>query len=140
MVLISYAGGHMTHTERRILIVEDEPLVAGILAKILDGAGAHVVTAGTVKDAGDLLDKETFDIVILDRMLPDGDGVQLFNKIKGTPALSHLPVLILSGKDDPQEQAEGLDLGADDYMTKPFAPEELRARVTALLRRAGKFR
>jgi len=129
----------MTHTGRRILIVEDEPVVAGMMAKILKGAGVHISTAGTIKEAEELLDKKTFDIILLDRVLPDGDGVQIFKKIKKSPALAHVPVLILSGKAYADEQAEGLDLGADDYMTKPFSPDELRARVDVLLRRAAKF-
>lgn len=129
----------MKDTDRGILIVEDEPIVAGLLVKILAGNGVRISTAGTIEEARALLDKEHFDIVILDRMLPDGDGVELFKKIKQTPALKRLPVLILSGKDHPLDQSEGLSLGADDYMTKPFAPEELRVRVSALLRRASKF-
>lgn len=130
----------MINTDRKILIVEDEAIVARIVAKILEGRAASISTAATVRAAEALLDRERFDIVILDRLLPDGDGVQIFKKIKETPALGHMPVLILSGKDTAPEQAEGLDLGADDYMTKPFSPEELRARVEVLLRRAAKFR
>jgi len=90
-------------------------------------------------EAEALLEAGKLDLLILDRLLPDGDGVQLFTRIKQKPELRNLPVLILSAKDYSAEQAEGLDLGADDYMPKPFSPQELRARVAALLRRAEKF-
>jgi len=129
----------MDHTGRRILIVEDEPIVAKLVAKILEAHNARISTSGTIKGTEALLDKETFDIILLDRILPDGDGVQIFRKLKSSPALRLIPVLILSGKDRLADQADGLDLGADDYMTKPFSLLELKARVEALLRRAGTF-
>lgn len=124
---------------KRILIVEDEADVALVVTKILEGRDVHISTTGSIKETEELLEKEAFDIIIMDRMLPDGDSVQIFKKLKESPALNLLPVLILSGKDRFGEQAEGLDLGADDYMTKPFSPQELRIRVEALLRRAEKF-
>ncbi|MCX5784952.1 MAG: response regulator transcription factor [Elusimicrobia bacterium] len=124
---------------KRILIVEDEADVALVVTKILEGRDVHISTTGSIKETEELLEKEAFDIIIMDRMLPDGDSVQIFKKLKESPALKLLPVLILSGKDRFGEQAEGLDLGADDYMTKPFSPQELRIRVEALLRRAEKF-
>ena len=129
----------MKKESKRILIVEDEADVALVVAKILEGRDVHVSTTGSIKETKELLDKEAFDVIIMDRMLPDGDSVQIFKKLKESPALKLLPVLILSGKDRFGDQAEGLDLGADDYMTKPFSPQELRIRVEALLRRAEKF-
>lgn len=129
----------MTANERRILIVEDEPQVAQILARILEPGWSRIATAGSVKEAEAALDADNFDIVILDRMLPDGDGVQILGKIRAYPALRNTPVLILSGKSRAEEQSEGLDLGADDCLTKPFDCAELRARVNALLRRASRF-
>ncbi|HAT71280.1 MAG TPA: hypothetical protein DCS63_00505 [Elusimicrobia bacterium] len=129
----------MTYSGRRILIVEDEPIVARLVAKILEGHNAHISTSATIKETEALLSKETFDIIILDRILPDGDGVRIFRKLRSSPDLRLIPVLILSGKDRLADQADGLDLGADDYMTKPFSLVELKARVEALLRRAGKF-
>lgn len=129
----------MTKTEKRILLVEDEPLVSDTVAKVLASSGAEIVKAATIKDAEAQLAKGRLDLVILDRLLPDGDGVQLFTRIKQRPELRNLPVLILSAKFCSEEQTEGLELGADDYVPKPFSPVELRARVAALLRRAEKF-
>ncbi len=96
--------------------------------------------ASTLKEAAAILKKDTVDLIILDRILPDGDGVKLLMDLHEHPALKHIPVLILSGKDSDSNQVNGLDLGADDYMTKPFSLLELQSRVTTLLRRAGKFR
>ena len=129
----------MKQKAKRILIVEDEAIVARLVAKILKSRDVHISTAGSIKETEELLDKESFDIIIMDRMLPDGDSVHIFQKLKDSPKLKLLPVLILSGKIRATEQVEGLDLGADDYMTKPFSPQELRARVETLLRRAEKF-
>ncbi len=129
----------MNHKNRRILIVEDEPHIALTMGLLLENGGAHVAKAATLAEARGLLNKERFNIVLLDRMLPDGDGVELFRDIKADPVLRNMPVLILSGKDQPKDQAEGLNIGADDYMTKPFDPLELEARIAALLRRAEKF-
>lgn len=129
----------MTNTVRRILIVEDEPLMAQVVSRILGDQGASIVTAGSVSEAEALIDRETFDIVILDRMLPDGDGLQIFKKLRASPALKNLPVLVLSGKTAPEDQMDGLNLGADDYILKPFSHLELKARVEALIRRSHKF-
>ncbi len=129
----------MKQKAKRILIVEDEAIVARLVAKILKSRDVQISTAGSIKETEELLDKEAFDIIIMDRMLPDGDSVHIFRKLKDSPKLKLLPVLILSGKTRVTDQAEGLDLGADDYMTKPFSPQELRARVETLLRRAEKF-
>jgi DNA-binding response OmpR family regulator len=124
---------------KRILIVEDDTVVANVVAAILKDGQDRIVSAGTIKDAEKAIAQGAPDIIILDRRLPDGDGIQLFRKLKADPALHHVPVLVLSGMDAAEDQAEGLDLGADDYVTKPFDVPELRARVHALLRRAENF-
>ena len=129
----------MEHDNKTILIVEDETFVAEIVGRILDGHKVRIFKAVSIFDAETLLKKEKFDIIILDRLLPDGDGVELFRKLKTDPELKAIPVLILSGKTDEKDKVDGLDLGADDYMTKPFSAPELRARVDVLLRRAAKF-
>lgn len=129
----------MEHDNKTILIIEDEVFVAEIVARVLDGHKVRIFKAGSIKDAELLLKSERFDIIILDRLLPDGDGVELFKKLKTDPELKAVPVLILSGKNEESDKVDGLDLGADDYMTKPFSAPELRARVDVLLRRAAKF-
>lgn len=129
----------MTNQIKRVLIVEDEKLVGKIIAKALQGERLEKIHAASLKEAGEILEKGPIDLIILDRILPDGDGVDLMNLLRETPAYKRIPVLILSGKDRPADQVDGLDLGADDYMTKPFVLTELKARVDALLRRAEKF-
>ena len=80
------------------------------------------------------------DLIILDRLLPDGDGIQLCEAIRSDPELQSLPVLMLTCKDEIEDKVLGLKLGADDYLTKPFEPDELKARVDALFRRTQKLR
>jgi len=130
----------MTMDQKKILIVEDEEMVAKTLSHMLREQKAEMLTAGTIKEADKVLDKGPVDLIILDRLLPDGDGVELLMRLKKDPVLKKVPVLILSGKSENMEKVEGLDLGADDYMAKPFSVVELRARVNTLLRRAKEFR
>jgi DNA-binding response OmpR family regulator len=125
---------------KRILIVEDEKLTSKLLVKILTERLLEPLPAASLKEAALILQQGPVDLILLDRILPDGDGVKLLLKLREQPAFKHVPVLILSGKDTAADQADGLDLGADDYMTKPFSMLELRARVDALLRRAEKFK
>ncbi|MFA6435451.1 MAG: response regulator [Elusimicrobiales bacterium] len=129
----------MAHDDAKILIVEDDTLVAETLARILKGRNVGFLLAGSIAQAEKFLESSSVDIVILDRMLPDGDGVKLLEKMKAKPALRKVPVLILSGRTAAPDQIAGLDMGADDYMSKPFSVPELKARVDVLLRRAQKF-
>lgn len=127
-------------TSRRILIVEDEKFTVKVLTQVLREQETEVQAAGSLKEAGEMLAKGPVDLVILDRILPDGDGVKLLLRMREVPAYAHIPVMILSGKDKEEDQVDGLDLGADDYITKPFSVVDVRARVNVLLRRAKKFR
>jgi DNA-binding response OmpR family regulator len=126
-------------TGKLILLVEDEPQVSIVVSRVLAGIASEISTAATIKEAEALLETVKPDLLILDRLLPDGDGVQLLARLKRRPELRDLPVLVLSAKFGTEELTEGLDLGADDYVPKPFSAVELRARVAALLRRAEKF-
>jgi len=119
--------------------VEDDKILADTLKRVLQGRGSGFLFAASLAEASDILESSTVHLVILDRVLPDGDGVELLKKMKAAPALNKVPVLILSGKTDVPDQVAGLDLGADDYMSKPFSVHELQARVDVLLRRAKKF-
>jgi two-component system catabolic regulation response regulator CreB len=117
-----------------VLVVEDEPAIAESLTFSLRREGYGVVTAGTLSEAEDKL--EAADLVILDLMLPDGSGFDLLAELRrlDTPPA----VIILSSRDHEADRVAGLETGADDYVTKPFSPREVVARVRAVLRRASK--
>ena len=123
----------------KILIVEDDTLVCNLLQGVLEGTNVEFLLANSLAQADSFINNSVVDVVILDRILPDGDGVSLLKKLKLSPVMKNIPVLILSGKTEVLDQVEGLDLGADDYMCKPFSVDELRARVYTLIRRAQKF-
>jgi DNA-binding response OmpR family regulator len=116
----------------RVLLVEDDARLAVMVSDYLGEAGFRVAIAGTGADAEQRLKQETFDAVILDLMLPDTDGLDLCRRIR---ASSNIPLLMLTARGDPLDRVVGLELGADDYVPKPFEPRELLARLRAILRR-----
>ena len=117
----------------RILVVEDEKRIADFLSRGLQGAGYAVDATGTGGDALERLHATDYDLVILDLMLPDMDGLQILEKIRNRKLGP--PVLILSARGGLDDRVKGLEQGADDFLVKPFAFVELLARVRALLRR-----
>jgi two-component system copper resistance phosphate regulon response regulator CusR len=117
----------------RILVVEDEKRIADFLSRGLEGAGYAVDTAPNGATAVELIHATDYDLVILDLMLPDMDGLEILEKIRNRKVGP--PVLILSARGALDDRVKGLELGADDYLVKPFAFVELLARVRALLRR-----
>src|SRR5690349_14756011 len=117
----------------RILVVEDEKRIADFLCRGLEGAGYAVDAAGAGAAAIDHIHSTDYDLVILDLMLPDMDGLQVLEKIRNRKTSP--PVLILSARGAVDDRVKGLELGADDYLVKPFAFVELLARVRVLLRR-----
>jgi DNA-binding response OmpR family regulator len=118
----------------RILIVEDERALREGLVDLLSAAGHEVVAHEFGKPAVDVGTHETFDLVLLDLMLPDIDGVEVCQRLRrARPAL---PILMLTARGSENDKVAGLDAGADDYLTKPFAVRELLARINALARRA----
>jgi two-component system phosphate regulon response regulator OmpR len=118
----------------RILMIDDDNRLAGMVQDYLGGAGFRVTVAGTGRDGEALLKRETFDAVILDLMLPDADGLDLCRKLRAT---SDVPILMLTARGEPMDRVVGLEIGADDYLAKPFEPRELQARLRAILRRKG---
>jgi DNA-binding response OmpR family regulator len=120
---------------KRIAIVEDEAELASLIEYNLvrHGYESHILTGtkGTLK----LLEQAKPDLVVLDVMLPDADGFELCRQIRQSPILSRTPVLFLTARSDEVDRVLGLEIGGDDYMTKPFSPRELIARVKAHLRR-----
>ena len=118
---------------RRILLVEDEDSIAEPLAAALDREGFDVVRAPTAEAALQLFDRRGPDLVLLDVMLPDGDGRDVLREIRGR---SRTPVVMLTARGEELDRVLGLELGADDDVTKPFSSAELVARMRAVLRRA----
>ncbi len=118
----------------RILIVEDDPVLRDGLSRSLRSHGYVVHSAGDGKLADDLLSAHSFDLVVLDLGLPELDGFEVLRRLRRRNCSS--PVLILTGRDGLADRVAGLDLGADDYMLKPFDLVEFEARVRALVRRA----
>jgi DNA-binding response OmpR family regulator len=120
--------------QHSILVVEDETSIATFVAAYLRNAGYGVRTASTAQSAAVELTTEPPSLVILDLNLPDGDGVELCRSIRKS---SDVPILMLTARDEDVDKIIGLEVGADDYMTKPFNPRELVARVKSVLRRTA---
>ena len=120
----------------RLLLIEDDARLAGMVADYLGQAGFAVDHAPTVAQARLAVVRHPPDMVLMDVMLPDGDGLALTAEWRQSPRTSSLPILMLTARGDPADRILGLELGADDYLAKPFEPRELLARIRALLRRA----
>jgi DNA-binding response OmpR family regulator len=119
----------------RLLVIEDEDRLSGILRSKLGDAGFAVDIAGSAGDAEAALELINYDAAVLDLGLPDGDGLSVLASVRRLGKT--LPILILTARDAVEDRVAGLDAGADDYLTKPFAMTELIARIKALLRRPG---
>ncbi|MEE9607827.1 MAG: response regulator [Myxococcota bacterium] len=119
----------------RILVVDDEPDLLELVRVNLDQAGFRVETASTGVEALKRIQAAPPDLVVLDLMLPDLEGTEVCRQLRATPELSYLPIIMLTAKADEVDRVVGLELGADDYVTKPFSPRELTLRVRAVLRR-----
>ena len=119
---------------RRVLVCDDEPQILRALRVILRDAGYEVTVAATAQEALDAVAVKPPDAAILDLVLPDGDGVEVCRSVRGW---SEMPIIVLSAVGEETEKVRALEAGADDYVTKPFGPGELVARLKAALRRAG---
>lgn len=121
---------------KKILLVDDEPDLLKLVSDILTDDGfINIVTAATVKDGISVSRNESPDLAILDVMLPDGDGFSLMRQIR---EFTDVPIIFLTAKDEAADKLAGLGLGADDYIVKPFLPQELLLRVYAVMRRCYK--
>ena len=117
-----------------VLVVDDEPVVREVVVKYLEREGFRTLEAGDGDSARDLLQRDSPGLVVLDVMLPGTDGLELCRWIRSR---SDLPVIMLTARGEEADRIVGLELGADDYVTKPFSPRELATRVRTVLRRSG---
>lgn len=122
----------MSKTGKNILVVDDEPMILEVVCSLLESKGFHVFPAESGKQALDLFESQNFSLVLLDLMLPDISGEEVCQTIRKK---SRIPIIMLTAKVDEVNVVEGLSLGADDYIAKPFGLKELSARIDAVLRR-----
>jgi two-component system KDP operon response regulator KdpE len=122
----------MTDAGAHVLVVDDEPQILRGLKVVLRSAGFQVAQAATKREALDAIAVRPPDVIILDLVLPDGNGVEVCEEVR---RWSTLPIIVLSAVGDEREKVRALDAGADDYVTKPFGTDELTARIRAVLRR-----
>src|SRR3954466_9902901 len=120
----------------RILVVEDDPDIADLVARYLDKAGFTTERAVSGREALQAIAARPPELVVLDLMLPQLDGLEVCRLLRASEATAAIPIIMLTARSDESERIVGLEIGADDYLPKPFSPSELVARVRALLRRA----
>ncbi|WP_418315941.1 response regulator [Piscinibacter sakaiensis] len=120
----------------RLLMIDDDARLSTMVGDYLRAAGFEVEVAGSLAQGREKLAAASFDALLLDLMLPDGDGLDLCREIRSDHRTRAMPLLMLTARGEPLDRIVGLELGADDYLPKPFEPRELLARVKALLRRA----
>ena len=118
-----------------ILIVEDELAIQELIALHVSASGYQALLATSVGEAETILDATLPNLIILDWMLPDVSGISFLRQLKTAARTSAIPVMMLTARCEEYDKVRGLDIGADDYMTKPFSPRELNARIRAILRR-----
>ncbi|HYN19616.1 MAG TPA: response regulator [Thermoanaerobaculia bacterium] len=119
----------------RILLIEDEPDIAEVLQYNLEKEGYHVDVARRGDTGLEVVRKDNPDLILLDLMLPGIDGLEITRLLKRDPATAHLPIVMLTARGEEMDRIVGLELGADDYISKPFSPREVVLRVKAVLRR-----
>ncbi len=122
---------------KRILVVDDDKQIVRVLKAYLEREGFRVLTAYDGETALHIIRSEKPDLVVLDLMLPKRDGWDITRVVRSDPSLSAIPIIMLTARVEDTDKIVGLELGADDYVTKPFNPREVAARVRAVLRRAG---
>jgi DNA-binding response OmpR family regulator len=126
-------GGTYAHTvPARVLVVDDEPMVREVVARYLELDGVSVAAASNGAEAIEWLESNTPDLIVLDVMMPEVDGLTILRRLRLT---SDVPVILLTARSSESDRIAGLELGADDYVVKPFSPREVAARVRTILRR-----
>jgi two-component system phosphate regulon response regulator PhoB len=123
-------------TGRKILIVDDEPAIRDMLRVALEMAEYEVLEASNAQDAHSIIIDEKPDLILLDWMMPGTSGIELARRLKRDEVTAGTPIIMLTAKGEEDNKIQGLEVGADDYITKPFSPRELVARLKAVLRRA----
>jgi DNA-binding response OmpR family regulator len=121
----------------RLLLIDDDARLTAMVGDYLRRNGYEVDAAGSLAAGREQLKQRPYDALLLDLMLPDGDGLDLTRELRGDARTRRLPLLMLTARGEPMDRIVGLEIGADDYLPKPFEPRELLARVKALLRRAA---
>ncbi len=122
-----------------ILVVEDEDAIREMLVMVLEQSSLNVIAVASAEEAQhSLADNTRPDLILLDWMLPGISGVELGRRLKQDDLFKELPIILLTARGEEEDKVRGLEIGADDYMTKPFSPKELVARIKAVLRRSGK--
>ncbi len=131
----AYAATDMSPA--KLLLIDDDLRLTAMVGDYLRGHGFEVDTAGSLSAGRERLRSGPYDALVLDLMLPDGDGLEMTRELRGDARTRRLPLLMLTARGEPMDRIIGLEIGADDYLPKPFEPRELLARVKALLRRAA---
>jgi two-component system, OmpR family, phosphate regulon response regulator OmpR len=121
----------------KLLLIDDDTRLTSMVGEYLRGHGFDVDTAGSLAIGRERLRSGLYDALVLDLMLPDGDGLEMTRELRGDSRTRRLPLLMLTARGEPMDRIIGLEIGADDYLPKPFEPRELLARIKALLRRAA---
>ena len=118
------------------MLIEDEPDIRKTLEYNLSREGYGVISTSSLAEGRNSLESNSFSLILLDLMLPDGSGLDLCREIKSDKIFSSIPIIILTAKDDEVDKVVGFELGADDYVTKPFSVRELILRIKAVLKRS----
>jgi len=126
-------------TQCNILVVEDEDAIRAMLIMVLEQAGFSPIAAADAQEAQKALEEALPDLILLDWMLPGISGVEWARRLKKEPMYRDIAIILLTARGEEEDKVRGLEIGADDYVTKPFSPKELVARIRAVLRRTGKL-
>ncbi len=119
----------------RILVVDDDELLVDLLRFTLEAHGHELLTAGDGEEGLEIAAREPLDLIVLDGMLPGLDGLEVLKRLRASPTTAGIPVIMLSARKQERDVVGGLSLGAEDYLVKPFIPEELAVRITKTLAR-----